>query len=88
MKCSICGREVPENYQERHHLEPGNKKSELIDVCIDCGDQVHQLFTEKELRDSYNTLDKLLSAESVQKWVRWIRKKSEFGFCMKSKKRK
>lgn len=88
MKCSICHRETPEAYAEKHHLVPKSKHGkETIDVCKDCGNQVHQLFKIKELQTTYNTLEALLSNERVQTWIRWISKKKEFGFCMKAKKK-
>lgn len=86
MKCSICNRETPDQYQEDHHLDPKIKKSETIRVCCDCADQVHQLFRNNELHKLYNSLDKILANERIQKWVKWISKKREFGICMKRKK--
>lgn len=88
--CSLCCREVPKSYYEKHHLKPHCKKSkEFVWMCKDCADQVHELFTNNELRDIYNTLESLLANEKVQKWVKWVRKKpSEFGVCMKKLKKK
>lgn len=74
---------------EKHHLTPKVKKGKKTEVvCIDCGDQLHNLFSNNELKYEYNTLEALRANESVQKWVRWIRKKEVFGICMKKKKRK
>jgi ribosomal silencing factor RsfS len=88
--CSLCQRVTPEAYYEKHHLTPHCKKgSNYIWMCQDCADQVHELFTNNELRDIYNTLESLLSNEKIQKWIQWIRKKpNEFGVCMKKLKRK
>lgn len=88
MNCSLCGRETPEAYREKHHLTPRSKKGkETILVCIDCGNQVHKLFTNNELRDKYNSLKALKSDPKVQKWICWI-KKQGFGMCHKEKKRR
>lgn len=57
-------------------------------VCIDCGDQIHNIFSNKELEREYNTLEKLIAHPPMQKWIKWIRKKKTFGICMKQKKRK
>jgi hypothetical protein len=88
--CSLCCREVPgPQYLEKHHSVPaakGGKKTEL--VCIDCGDQIHVLFTNNELRDLYNTIDKLQEHPKVQIWVKWVRKQKNFGICMKKKKKR
>jgi 5-methylcytosine-specific restriction protein A len=88
--CPLCGRAVPnENYWEKHHLVPrakGGKETERI--CVDCGNQVHELFSNNELRDTYNTIDALRKDERVWRWVKWVRKQKNFGICMKKKKRK
>ena len=88
--CALCNRSIPDEiFVERHHLIPaskGGKKTERF--CIDCGDQVHKLFTLNELRDVYNTVEKLKSDSRVQTWISWVRKKRTFGICMKKKKRK
>lgn len=87
--CSICNRITPEKYQEKHHLIPKSKKGkETIIVCIDCGNQIHLLFNLKELRDKYNTLEKLKSNEKIIKWITWIKKQKTFGMCFKIKKSK
>jgi hypothetical protein len=74
---------------EKHHLVPaakGGKNAEI--VCIDCGDQIHQLFSNNELRDLYNTMDKLRVHPAVQKWIKWVRGRGSFGVCMKKKKKR
>jgi len=76
-------------YAEKHHLVPsceGGKEKAL--VCIDCGNQVHQLFTINELRDELNTIAKLRSHPKMQMWIKWIRRRNTFGVCMKTKKKK
>ena len=86
--CPICKRDTPKQYQEEHHLIPRgissrNKYAKLpqnqngsktVTVCNDCGNQIHLLFTEKELAEQYNSLDKLLSSQEVNKWSRWVSK--------------
>lgn len=91
-KCILCDRDVPINYQEKHHLIPKSKKgkgTDTAEVCVDCGDQLHKLFTNKELKDEYNTIDKLKTNEKIQKWIDWVKKRKLFGsVCMKTKKKK
>lgn len=89
--CSLCrrGSDDPRNFED-HHLTPkhkGGRKMGKIRVCVDCGNQVHMLFSNIELRDSYNTLEKLRANSSVQKWIRWVHGRS-FGVCHKEKKRR
>ena len=89
MNCSLCDRDTPNEYIEKHHLIPKLKGGkETIFVCIDCGNQVHKLFTINELKDTYNTLEALKFNLDVQKWIKWIRKQKIFGVCHKTKKRK
>jgi len=88
MKCSVCDRETPDFCLENHHLIPRAKGGkEKILVCCDCADQLHNLFSIKELRDSLNTIEAIKSNVKVRTWVKWIRKKKEFGVCMKLKKK-
>ena len=88
--CALCERAVPsEAYLEKHHMVPrakGGKETER--VCLDCGNQVHLLFTNNELGDKYNTIEALKTDERVWRWIRWVRKHGRFGVCMKMKKRK
>ncbi len=89
-ECTICERETPEKYVEKHHLTPcsrGGKDKEKTLTCIDCGDQVHRLFTNKELERDYYTLEKLLAHPKIQKWKKWVKNK-RFGICMKRKKKR
>jgi 5-methylcytosine-specific restriction endonuclease McrA len=87
--CSLCGRVIPsKDYLEKHHLTPRSKGGkETAPVCIDCGNQVHQLFTNNELRDKYNSIEALREDHRIQKWISWIRKRS-FGVCHKEKKKR
>ena len=97
----MCKRETPIKLAENHHLIPRGiakrnkyvdlpqleKGKEAVSVSCTCGDQLHQLFTDKELAENYNTLEKLLANEKVQNWIKWIQKKQDdFNICMKTKK--
>jgi len=88
--CPICKRDTPPNYQEKHHLTPKSKKGkETVLVCCSCGDMVHKLFTLKELKKTYNTIEKILTHEEVQKWIEWVQKKpTDFSICMARKKKR
>jgi predicted HNH restriction endonuclease len=99
MNCEICQRDTPEQYQEKHHLIPKtickrNKYAKepqdiTIEVCKNCGDMLHKLFSIKDLADSYNTLEKILSNDDVKKWVVWANKKpNDFNVCMRDKKKR
>ena len=101
IECPICKRDIPECYQEEHHLIPRsirkrNKYAKLreqkrgqdtITVCCSCGDQLHKLFTEKELADNFRTIVAIVANPEVQNWVKWIQKKpNDFSIGMKAKK--
>ena len=86
-KCVLCGRDTPKFYLEKHHLIPSNKKSETIQVCCDCADQIHKLFTNKELENTYNSFETILNSEKIQTWIKWIKNKpNDFSVCMRRKK--
>ena len=90
MNCQICQRVTPIEHLEKHHLTPKSKhgaKLDTIFVCCNCGRQLHQLFTNKELAKQHNTLEKLLANEKIQNWIKWIRNKpNDFSVCMRRKK--
>jgi hypothetical protein len=91
MKCEICERESDdESLFEKHHLFPvkTRRKSEAtIDVCRNCGDQVHLLFDNHELQSRLNTLSAL--REAMADYVTWV-KRRPIGtkFSMQKKKRR
>jgi hypothetical protein len=90
MNCQICQRETPQEYLEKHHLIPKEKYGAdmgTILVCCSCGDQIHNLFSNKQLAKEYNTIEKILDNEKIIKWVKWIRNKpDDFRICMRRKK--
>lgn len=90
IQCPICKRDVPNEYQEKHHLVPKCRKGkETITLCCNCGDMLHKIFTNKELEKEYNSLDKILSKREVKNWIKWVSKKNHsFSVCMKSKKKR
>lgn len=73
--CVLCKRNVEE--LRKHHLIPKQKGGEeTIVVCVPCSKQIHALFSNKELKQKYNTLDKLKSSGKIQKWIKWVNKKN------------
>jgi len=47
---------------------------ETAPMCRSCQNQIHAFFTNKELAEQYNTIEKLKANEQVQRWIAWIRK--------------
>ncbi len=77
--CVICGRPFgrPE-LLSKHHLIPkskGGKNTETILIHNICHQKIHSVFTEKELRDEFHTVKKLVEQEEIVKFVKWISKK-------------
>lgn len=91
LNCALCNRIIPAKHlSEKHHLTPvskGGRHKDKVLVRIDCGNQVHALFTNRELKEQYNTLEVLKAEPRVRKWIQWVRKQ-KFGVCHKSKKRR
>ena len=83
-KCEICEREELTTF---HHLIPVTLhtkkwykknydklflKSHGINLCKQCHKTVHKFWDEKTLGKDYNTLEKILKSEKIQKHINWI----------------
>lgn len=74
--CPICGRPIPDDQRDEHHLIPksrGGRQTRLLHRI--CHRQIHALFSEAELEKSYPTVEALLSHPEIGKFVAWVRKK-------------
>jgi 5-methylcytosine-specific restriction protein A len=82
--CQLCDRE--NLFLTKHHLIPrgrhnkrvkrdneGNEKN-TTPMCRSCQNQIHSLFTNKQLERDFNTIEMLKANEDVQRWIKWIRK--------------
>ncbi len=75
--CPLCGRELAQPYNE-HHLIPvsqGGRLKPTVMLHIICHNKIHSLFTEKELAQSYYSIDRLQAHPDIQKFIKWVRKK-------------
>ena len=73
----ICLRELADPIS-RHNLIPlsqGGSGEGAILMHKVCHNKVHSLFNEKELARTYNTIEKILENEDLQKFVNWVKKK-------------
>jgi tRNA threonylcarbamoyladenosine modification (KEOPS) complex Pcc1 subunit len=95
MRCVLCARESDESkYFEDHHLFPGkrrrvkvDRKEDTIVVCRDCGDQIHLMFDNRELRDTLDSPETLRQA--IQSFIKWVQiRPLDQKVNMKMKKRK
>lgn len=77
--CPICSRDMISGPSvNEHHFIPkskGGKAEDKILLHRCCHDFLHRTFTESELAREFNTPAKCLEHESVQKYVKWLRKK-------------
>lgn len=72
-KCEIC---VTDNAIQKHHVTPrsqGGAKGYNVDCCVDCGNQVHMLYTNKELA-SFGSLEVLLEQDEMKRYIEWKKK--------------
>ena len=95
--CALCGAKCA---LTKHHLVPQvrckNKYKEikedpsnLLWICDACHGHIHATFSENELRDLYNTKEKLLASEEMQKYIKWKMKHLDFkGHSKMSNERK
>lgn len=95
--CELCGVKCK---CTKHHLIPvsrvRNKYKDikedplnLLWVCRSCHDQIHSCFDNTQLRDLYNTKEKLLASYEMQKFIAWKKKHPEFnGHSKMSNQRK
>jgi hypothetical protein len=83
-QCLLCERIMP---LTAHHLTPkethrkyakrGFSKDFLntcIMICRPCHSAIHRFIDNETLASSYNTMDKLLTHEKVQRWIPYIAK--------------
>jgi len=71
--CSICGLETSDLH--KHHVTPkskGGSKGETIRCCFTCSQQIHMLFSNKEL--SGMSLSKLLKTDKMKSYIKWRKK--------------
>ncbi|HXI72477.1 MAG TPA: hypothetical protein VNN22_19210 [Verrucomicrobiae bacterium] len=70
--CVFCLRKVP---TRGHHVVPRCKGGrEIAPTCHSCEDFIHQTWTHNELRDDFNTVEKIRTDERFQKFLRWLYK--------------
>ena len=78
-KCPICERELGTKNTSKHHLTPksrGGKSDVLVELHNICHQKIHSLFTTKELKEDFDSVDKLLENEEMVKFVKWVAKKA------------
>ena len=77
-RCPLCERELGEVNISRHHLTPkskGGKNGPTIMLHNICHQKIHSVFSEKQLKTEYHTIEKLKSNEEIAKFIKWVAKK-------------
>lgn len=74
--CVFCNRTDLNNIH-MHHIVPRCKSGkEVAPTCSDCEGFIHNTWSHNELRDVYNTVDKIKANEKYQKFLKWLNKQS------------
>ena len=72
-RCILCGRGIPPEQLDWHHLIPKLKGGrETAPMHRICHRQIHALFTENELARLYATAEALRAHPEVNKFVAWV----------------
>ena len=86
-KCELCGCECKPTV---HHLVPQNQsrhknkylkidEGNFLWICTECHSQIHALFSNYELKELYNTKEKLMEEPRMRKFIEWRMKHPEFS---------
>lgn len=77
-KCPICNREMNDETSNVHHLIPqlkGGRKGPTVRLHVVCHSKIHSIWSEGELRDNYDTVDKIMSDDRMVTFSKWVSKK-------------
>ena len=87
--CLICRRELGDpKLTSKHHLLPrsqGGRNTETILIHNICHQKIHSVFTEKELKRQYHTVEKLVAHPEMAKFIKWVAKK-DANFYQRNKR--
>jgi hypothetical protein len=75
--CPICSRPLGTERTEKHHLIPktfGGRGTEQMHAI--CHRKIHATFSERELKNYYNTAERILEHEDMKIFVAWVANKS------------
>lgn len=75
MNCPLCKREIKNDFNKHHLIPKTFKGTETVTLHRMCHRKIHSVFTERELLNTYHTIETLLSHEEIQKFVKWVANK-------------
>lgn len=68
-KCAFC---KINTLTRGHHVIPKSKGGNtIVPTCETCESFIHKTWTHNELRDTYNSVESILSTERFQKFLKW-----------------
>jgi len=80
-ECPLCGRAIPPQQRDAHHLVPKSKGGRhTIDLHRICHRQIHAVLTETELARHYHSVEQLLAHPALRSFVDWVRTKPDDFF--------
>lgn len=86
--CPICNRPLGTENISKHHLVPKSKGGTFgatIMIHNICHQKIHSVFTEKQLKEEYHTVEKLVAHEEMAKFIKWVAKK-DIAFYQRNKR--
>lgn len=73
-KCVFCNLNTD---VRGHHIVPKCKNgTQIVDTCETCESYIHKKWTHNQLRDTFNTIEAILSNEDFKKFLKWRLKQS------------
>lgn len=76
--CVFCGLNI---LTRGHHIVPKSKGGTVIkNTCQTCEDFIHNTWTHNELRDFFNTIDKIKATDQFKKFLKWRLKQDHSSF--------
>jgi hypothetical protein len=67
--CEFCG--LPAQTR-KHHIIPRCKNGkETVPACQTCESFIHHTWSHNELRDTFNSVAKIVAAPEFQKFLKW-----------------
>ena len=77
-ECAFCKRKVS---TRGHHVVPRCKGGkQTVPTCQSCEDFIHNTWSHNELRDEFNTVEKILRDQRFEKFLRWLHKQQKSVF--------
>lgn len=74
--CPLCGRPLSGTLDEDHHLIPKTfKGKDTVRIHKICHQRIHSCFDERSLLNYYNTIERILENDEMQRFVKWVSKK-------------